>query len=151
MIGAAGLLGGAFAASTVNWASPSSGALPNAEVYTNSVFQVNTEKMQEASFKLEVAGSIAGEVILAIGSDSDEDGDLSFDEVAFFIGNNAGEKYTVNAATSEFTCGVDTVKVKARNFDPGWNTAKIIKRGTSIISETASMTVENKMFVIRIR
>ena len=44
-----------------------------------------------------------------------------------------------------------TVTIRARNFNPAWNMAKVVKRGEGNIGETVTTTVERGCFAIRIR
>lgn len=135
------------------WPQLPEGTLPDTEVATNIQLRVNAERLQVFSLKMEIGvGGVDGEVLVAVGHDADEDGDLTFDETAFVFGNDCGERYLVNHQTGQVFTGVgDTVAISHHNFDPAWNLAKIVKRGEGAVGETITETVENKRFSIRIR
>ena len=128
-------------------------ALPDTEVVTNVALRVNVERLDVFSLKLEIDGTgAASEVLVAVGHDADEDGDLSFEETAFVFGCDCGERYFVNHQTGRLFTGMgDTVAINHRYFDPAWNLAKIVKRGEGAVGETITEIVENKRFSIRIR
>ena len=91
-------------------------------------------------------------MLVAIGHDADEDGDLSFEETAFVFGNDCGERYLVNHQTGRVFTGMgDTVAINHRFFNQAWNLAKVVKRGVGAVGETITEIVENKRFSIRIR
>ena len=128
------------------------GTLPDTEVATNVALRVNAERLDVYSLKVEATNGGEGEVLVAVGCDADGDGDLSFGEAAFVFGVDCGERYLVNYGTGEVFTGMgDTLAINHRYFDPAWNLAKVVKRGTGEIGETVTETVENKRFSIHIR
>ena len=143
----------ACAAKTITLPQLPDGALPDTEVVTNIPLRVNAERLDVFSLKIEFEGSSTeSEVLVAVGHDADENGDLSFEETAFVFGCDCGERYLVNHQTGlVFTRMGDTVAVNHRYFDPAWNLAKIVKRGEGAVGETITEVVENKRFSIRIR
>ena len=143
----------ACAAKTITMPQLPDGTLPDTEMTTNILLRVNVERLDVFSLKLQIEGTgAASEVLVAIGHDADEDGDLSFEETAFVFGNDCGERYLVNHQTGRVFTGMgDTVAINQRYFDPTWNLAKIVKRGEGAVGETITETVENKRFSIRIR
>ena len=143
----------ACAAKTITLPQLPDGVLPDTEVTTNIPLRVNAERLDVFSLKIEFEGtSSESEVLVAVGYDADEDGDLSFEETAFVFGSDCGERYLVNHQTGRVFTGLgDTVAVSHRHFDPAWNLAKVVKRGEGAVGETITETVENKRFSIRIR
>ena len=143
----------ACAAKVYEWPQLPDAALPDTEVVTNVALRVNVERLDVFSLKLEIDGTgAASEVLVAVGHDADENGDLSFEETAFVFGCDCGERYLVNHQTGRVFTGLgDTVAVSYRHFDPGWNLAKVVKRGEGAVGETVTEIVENKRFSIRIR
>ena len=135
------------------WPQLPEGTLPDTEVATNIQLRVNAERLQVFSLKMEIGvGGVDGEILVAVGHDTDEDGDLTFDETAFVFGNDCGERYLVNHRTGRVFTGMgDTVAINHRCFDPAWNLAKVVKRGEGAVGETITEMVENKRFSIRIR
>ena len=143
----------ACAAKTIVLPQLPDGALPDTEVVTNIPLRVNAERLDVFSLKLEIDGAgTESEVLVAVGHDADEDGDLSFEETAFVFGCDCGERYLVNHRSGRVFTGMgDTVAINHRYFDPAWNLAKIVKRGEGAVGETVTEIVENKRFSIRIR
>ena len=143
----------ACAAKTITLPQLPDGALPDTEVVTNIPLRVNAERLDVFSLKLEIDGAgMASEVLVAIGHDADEDGNLSFEETAFVFGSDCGDRYLVNHQTGRVFTGMgDTVAINHRFFNPAWNLAKIVKRGEGAVGETITEVVENKRFSIRIR
>ena len=143
----------ACAAKTIVLPQLPDGALPDTEVTTNILLRVNAERLDVFSLKVEIDGAgTESEVLVAIGHDADEDGDLSFEETAFVFGCDCGERYLVNYQTGHVFTGMgDTVAINHRYFNPSWNLAKIVKRGEGAVGETITEMVENKRFSIRIR
>ena len=143
----------ACAAKTITLPQLPDGELPDTEVTTNIPLRVSAERLDVFSLKLEIEGAVAAsEVLVAVGHDADENGDLSFEETAFVFGCDCGDRYLVNYRTGRVFTGMgDTVAVNHRYFDPAWNLAKIVKRGEGAVGETITEVVENKRFSIRIR
>ena len=128
------------------------GTLPDTEVATNIALRVNVERLEVFSLRLQVANGASNEVLVAVGHDSDGDGDLSFDETAFVFGVDCGEWYHVDIRTGRVSeVEGDTLSINHRHFDPEWNLAKVVKRGAGAVGETVAEVVENKRFAIRIR
>ncbi len=122
------------------------------EVSTNVTLGVNLDRLMAYQLKLEAVNITSNEVIVAVGSDSNGDGDLSLDEAAFAFCYDCGVRSIVNYLTKEVTViGADTIAIRRRDFDPAWNLAKIIKRGPGEVEETITETVENLKFEIRLR
>jgi len=135
------------------WPQLPEGTLPDTEVATNIQLRVNAERLQVFSLKMEIGvGGVDGEVLVAVGHDADEDGDLTFDETAFVFGNDCGERYLVDCQTGRaFDVASDTIAISYHSFDPTWNLAKVVKRGEGAVGETITEIIENKRFSIRIR
>ena len=143
----------ACATKTITLPQLPDGTLPDTEVTTNIPLRVNAERLDVFSLKVEIEGAgAAKEVLVAVGHDADQDGELSFEETAFVFGNDCGERYLVNHQTGRVFAGMgDTVAINHRYFDPTWNLAKIVKRGEGAVGETITEVIENKRFSIRIR
>ena len=142
----------ACAAKVCEWPQLPDGTLPDTEVTTNIPLRVNTERLNVFSLRLQVADNAASEVLVAVGHDADENGDLSEDETSFVFGDDCGERYLVDCQTgSVVNVTGDTLSIGQRYFNPGWNLAKVIKRGAGCIGETVVEIIENKVFSIRIR
>ena len=72
-----------YAGRVYDWPTLPDGVLPDSEVSTNIVLHVNYERLAQFSLRLLVATNETSEVLVAIGNDANEDGDLSFAETAF--------------------------------------------------------------------
>ena len=143
---------GVCAAKVYEWPQLPPGALPDTEVSTNVVLHVNAERLESFSLSIQVDGCAASEVLVAVGHDADEDGDLSFDETAFVFGCDCGLGYLVDySSESAFNDIGDTVTIAREDFDPAWNLAKVVKRGAGVIDESVIETVQNQRFSIHIK
>ena len=134
------------------WPQLPDGALPDTEVTTNIPLRVNVERLDVFCLRLQVADTAASEVLVAVGHDADENGDLSEDETAFVFGDDCGERYLVDCQegiVADVT--VDMVSIGHRHFNPVWDLAKVVKRGSGSVGETVAETIENKTFSIRLR
>jgi hypothetical protein len=119
------------------WPQLPEGTLPDTEVSTNVVLNVDAERLQTFRLRLQAESCASNEVVVAVGCDADGDGDLSFDEAAFAFGCDCGVRYFANYETGEALEGVgDTLVVGRRFFDPTWNLAKVVKRIDRIRSDT---------------
>lgn len=143
---------GACAAKVYDWPQLSEGTLPDTEVATNIPLRVNAERLDVFSLRLQVSDETASEVLVAVGHDADENGDLSEDETAFVFGDDCGERYLVDCQkgiVADVT--VDMVSIGHRHFNPVWDLAKVVKRGPGSVGETVSEIIEDKTFSIRLR
>ena len=134
------------------WPQLPAGTMPDTEVSTNIALHVNAERLESFSLSIQVENGAASEVLIAVGHDADEDGDLSFGETAFVFGSDCGSEYLVNYLTaSAFDDVGDTITIARRDFDPAWNLAKVVKRGSGAIGESITEAVVNQRFSIHIR
>ena len=118
------------AAKEYEWPQLPEGTLPDSEVSTNVTLHVNMSRLDEFSLCIEASNCVSNEVLVAIGHDADEDGDLSFDETAFVFGIDCGSRYLADYAAGRVLDDVDeTLRISHRDFDPSWNLAKVVKRG----------------------
>ena len=153
-VATARLVLGACAASPQTLALPPlpSGELPDTEVVTNVALNIRYDSMTRFSLSLNTASVVSNEVVVAVGCDADEDGDLSFNETAFVFGIEDGERYIVDYQTGAMQMGVGpTVTIKARHFNPSWNMVKVVKRGEGAVGETVVVEREMRYFSLSIR
>ncbi len=128
------------------------GTLPDTEVATNVAMSVDTEKLREFSLSIAASNITSNEVIVAVGCDENNDGDMSLDEAAFAFGYDCGTRYFVDYGAQSVAEGVgETIKINRKQFDPRWNLAKIVKRGLGDVGESVTETVETVKFVIKLR
>ena len=132
-------------------------ALPNVdppypETSTNISIAVNMERLDMVSFSLDMLQPTSNEVVVAVGSDADNDGDLSFGEAAFIFGCDDGMNYYADLSTgSVFENAANPHVFKAYEWNGEWNLVKVIKRGLGVVGESVDVTVETKKFVIHLR
>ena len=142
----------ACAANSFTWPQLPEGTLPDTEVSTNVVLHVNSQKLERFTLSLETTCCTSNEVIVAIGCDSDGNGDLSFDEAALAFGTDCGEQYLVDYRAQAIACHSNSsVIINRKDFNLAWNLAKIIKRGLGEVGEEITETVENMQLTITIR
>ncbi len=126
--------------------------LPYPETTTNIPIVVDMERLSTVSFSFDVSPSESNEVVLAVGCDTDGNGELSFDEAEIVFGCDDGERYIADLETGEVvSCDVDTIVFKQSDWKSGWNLVRIIKRGVGDVCESVGSDVENKKFVIKLR
>ena len=148
------LLAAAVACAATSFTLPQlpEGTLPDTEVSTNVSLRVNLQKLKRFSLSIETTSCISNEVLVAIGCDSDEDGDLSFEEADLAFGSDCGEGYFADYRTQTVTShSGSSVIIDKKDFNPNWNLAKIIKRGLGEVGEEITETIENVKFSISIR
>ena len=142
----------ACAANSFTWPQLPEGVLPDTEVLTNVVLHVNSEKLERFTLSIETTCCTSNEVLVAIGCDSDGNGDLAFEEAAFAFGSDCGERYLVDYRTQTIVNNSGSaITIDKKNFNPNWNLAKIIKRGLGEVGEEITETVENVQLTITIR
>jgi hypothetical protein len=91
-------------------------------------------------------------VLVAIGADCDNDGDLSLDEAALVYGCDCGAWYRADLRTGAASAADGSGLSFSRDeFDPSWNLVKVIRRGLAEVGESVSVDVEKVRFDIRIR
>ena len=128
------------------------GALPDSEVTTNIALRANVERLRVFSLEIEAENIASNEVLVAVGCDFDEDGDLSFEETAFVFGYDCGVRYFANYLTGEACeCTGSSISIARNRFGPSWNLAKVVKRGTGEVGETITQTLDNLKFTIKLR
>ena len=149
----------AFAGARVVVPSLPEAERPDAEVCTNIALNVNAARLQTLTFSVPFDACETNEVLVAIGADGDNDGDLSFDEAAIVFGCDCGAWYRTDlrkgtASTEGSDPSVEAtnaVVIGKREFDPAWNLVKVVRRGLGEIGETVEVGEERVRFDIRIR
>ena len=149
----------AFAGTRMVVPSLPEAATPDAEVSTNIALNVVATRLQTLTLSVAFDSCETNEVLVAIGTDGDNDGDLSFDEAAIVFGCDCGEWYRTDLRTgTASTEGLDpsveatnAVVIGKREFDPAWNLVKVVWRGLGEIGETVEVDEERVRFDIRIR
>ena len=142
----------AFAASRAVVPSLPEAASPDAEVSTNIALNVDAARLQTLTLSVEFDSCVTNEVLVAIGADSDDDGDLSVDEAAIVFGCDCGVWYRADLRMGEVeTATTNALVIGKREFDPAWNRVKVVRRGFGEIDENVIVDNERVRFDIRIR
>ncbi len=149
----------AFAGARVIVPSLPEAVRPDAEVSTNIALNVDATRLQTLTFSVAFDSCETNEVLVAIGADGDNDGDLSLGEAAIVFGCDCGEWYRTDLRTgTASTEGSDpsveatnAVVIGKREFDPAWNLVKVVRRGLGEVVESVTVDEERVRFDIRIR
>ena len=142
----------AFAGARVVVPSLPEAATPDAEVSTNIVLNVDAARLQTLTLSVSFDSCETNEVLVAIGADGDNDGDLSFDEAAIVFGCDCGAWYRADLRTGEVeSVATNALVIGKGQFVPAWNRLKVVRRGFGEIGETVEVDEEHVRFDIRIR
>ena len=142
----------AFAGTRMVVPSLPEAATPDAEVCTNIALNVDATRLQTLTFSVGFDACETNEVLVTIGADGDNDGDLSLDEAAVVFGCDCGEWYSADIRTGDVdTLVVNALVIGKREFDPVWNLVKVVRRGLGEIVESVTVDEERVRFDIRIR
>lgn len=142
----------AFAGARVVVPSLPEATTPDAEVCTNIALNVDATRLQTLTFSVGFDACETNEVLVTIGADGDNDGDLSLDEAAVVFGCDCGEWYSADIRTGDVdTLVVNALVIGKREFDPAWNLVKVVRRGLGEIVESVTVDEERVRFDIRIR
>lgn len=114
---------------------------PDAEVAVAATLPQMPRQLGKFEVTLDIPQGYTNEVLVAIGTDADADGDLSDGEIDIVFGSDCGQRYWMRPKTGEYTLGTsgtDTIPhwdaagrfvVPKRHWDFAWNTAVALKRG----------------------
>ena len=122
------------------------------EAATNVALNVNAARLEKLTLSVTFDTCETNEVLVAIGADTDGNGDLSFDESALLYGCDCGAWYRADLRTGATgSADANGLVIGKGQFDPAWNIVKVIRRGFGEIGESVSMDEERVKFDIRIR
>ena len=142
----------AFAGARVVVPSLPDAATPDAEVSTNIALNVDAARLQALTLSVALDSCETNEVLVAIGADGDNDGDLSFDEAAIVFGCDCGAWYRADLRTGEVeSVATNALVIGKGQFVPAWNRLKVVRRGFGEIGETVEVDEEHVRFDIRVR
>jgi len=133
------------------------GALPNSEVVTNTVLNVDYSRFRSLTLVLELNASESNSLTVAVGTAQGDS--LSIEETDFEWGYDCGRWFRADTETGivEEWPASDTGRVSRsltivrRDFNPQWNRLRIVKRGVGDSEVDASSGVEYKKFSITVR
>ena len=142
----------AFASARVEVSALPSGEYADTEVSTNVALNVNAARLERLTLSVAFETSETNEVLVALGADTDGNGDLSIDEADVVFGSDCGAWYCADLRTGETAQQTTNVLVIGkREFDPAWNVFKVIRRGLGEIGESVTLDEERVRFDIRVR
>ena len=125
---------------------------PDAEVSTNIALNVNAARLRTLTLSVEFDSCVTNEVLVALGADADNDGDLTIDEAGIVLGCDCGGWYRADLRTGEIeTATTNALVIGKRQFDPAWNRLKVVRRGVGEIGESVEKDEERVRFDIRVR
>lgn len=138
---------------------PQVGSLPNTESHTNCVLSVQSEKLWKLEILMSIEVSPSNNLEVAIGADTDMDGDLSLEEADFTFGCDCGNWFVAETNSGDITSESIADKglvnrvwtINRRQYNPCWNLVKIIRRGIENSSESLEISEENRRFSIHLR
>ena len=142
----------AFASARVEVPTLPLGEYADTEVATNVALSVSAARLERLTLSVAFEPSETNEVLVALGADTDGNGDLSIDEADVVFGCDCGAWYCADLRTGETTQQTTNILVIGkREFDPAWNVFKVIRRGLGEISESVTLDEERVRFDIRVR
>ena len=115
------------------------------EVSTNIPFAVSFDAMSRLEFTLLLDASPTNCVEAAIGTDTDNDGNLSPEETDYTVGYRCGKWFQRDAVADAETETTEThagrvermFTLRKRKLNPAWNLLKVTRRGVAEIGEVA--------------
>ena len=126
------------------------GSLPQSEfvdteVSTNIAFAVLFDAMSRLGFTLSLDASPTNCVEASIGTDTDNDGNLSPEETDYTVGYRCGKWFQRDAITDAETETTEPhtgriermFTLRKRKLNPAWNLLKVTRRGIAEIGEVA--------------
>ena len=142
----------AFAGARVVVPSLPEAATPDVEVGTNIALNADAARLQALTLSVALDSCETNEVLVAIGVDSDNNGDLSLDEAAIVFGCDCGAWYRADLRTGEVeSVATNALVIGKGQFVPAWNRLKVVRRGFGEIGETVEVDEEHVRFDIRVR
>ena len=142
----------AFASARVEVSALPSCEYADTEVSTNVALNVSAARLERLTLSVAFETSETNEVLVALGADTDGNGDLSIDEADVVFGCDCGAWYCADLRTGETTQQTTNILVIGkREFDPAWNVFKVIRRGLGEIGESVTLDEERVRFDIRVR
>ena len=146
------LSGSALAAAWIVVPSLPEAATADTEVSTNFPLAVNAARLERLTIAVSLDSCVTNEVLVALGADADNDGDLSMDESDIVFGCDCGAWYRADLRTGDVEdCCTNALVIGKREFDPAWDLAKVVRRGFGEMDGSVSVDEERIRFNIRIR
>ena len=122
------------------------------EVSTNIALKVDASRLEQLTFSISFDSCDVNEVLVALGTDANADGDLSMDEADIVFGCDCGAWYRADLRTGESVAQESNILVIGkREFDPSWDLFKVVRRGAGDIGESVSLLEDRIRFYIYMR
>ena len=129
------------------------------EVSTNIPIRVNLERLDKMRFVLELSPTATNDIEVLIGHDADANGVLSVEESRIAFGYDCGQWFVregeeVRAETyicTEQMYARRELVIRCKDFAPGWDLVKVVRRGLFASDESVSLVEERKRFVLFVR
>ena len=136
--------------------SPEPGAYADTESSTNVVLAVDRAKLFSLGFTIELSPSTTNCLEIALGADSDGDGELSPEESDVLFGYDCGEWFMRNGDDAAVSCAASGVRPRREVVFPkralrDWSHIRITRRGCGDLAQTLSTTEQGVFFGIVIR
>ena len=133
------------------------GELPNSEVVTNVVLNVDYGRLEILTFSLELNASSSNSLSIAVGTAAGDA--LTLDEADFEWGYDCEKWFRADTETGNVDEWPEpgngrvsrTLTINRSDFKPQWNRLRIVKRGVGDIEFDASYSREYTKFFIRLR
>ena len=133
------------------------GELPNSEVVTNVVLNVDYGRLEILTFSLELNASSSNSLSIAVGTAAGDA--LTLDEADFEWGYDCEKWFRADTETGNVDEWPEpgngrvsrTLTINRSDFKPQWNRLRIVKRGVGDIEFDASYSREYTKFFIRVR
>ena len=133
------------------------GVLPNSEVVTNVILDVDFNRIENLSFSIEIDASESNACFIAVGETQEDS--LSLEDADFEWGYDCGlwsyadtsEGTVSNCVAAAFGRISNTIQINKRDINPNWNMVRITRRGTGNVVPQVTKIQEFKNFVIKVR
>ena len=139
------------------------------EVSTNIAFAVDRAMMTRIEFTVALGATPTNNVEVAIGADTDGDGNLSVEESAYTFGYDCGKWFVrdksksgvqveewnfahhSSTSTSDFDLSSRTFILKMRKLDAAWDLVKVTRRGCGAVCELVKAEGRKPGLVLEVR
>ena len=133
------------------------GELPNSEVTTNIVLNIDYSRLRSLTLSLEVDASVSNSLSIAVGTAQGDS--LSMEGADFEWGYDCGKWFRADTGTGIVKEWLEpgtghvsrSLTINRRDFNPQWNRLRIVKRGVGDFDVDASCSRAYTKFLIRIR
>ena len=133
------------------------GELPNSEVSTNIVLNIDYARLRSLTLSLELDASTSNSLSIAVGTAQGDS--LSIEEADFEWGYDCGKWFRADTGTGTVEEWAESgagrvsrsLTIDRRDFNPQWNRLRIVRRGVGDLAVEASRNIEYKKFFIKVR